>query len=132
MRQSAAAQAVALKCVLRNRTLLTTTHFEDAGVQPGKTYEYAIASVDAFGAESTFSPFARVAATVLVRVVSTCTVRKVTAGVEVTWEPSFTTGAATVTIYRKKAGEVSYQKTASVARQATSYVDKTTQKGTLY
>lgn len=132
MRKSAAAQAVALKFVLLTRTLQTTTHFEDAGAEPGKTYEYAVASVDVFGAESTFSPFARVAVTVPTRVVSTCTVRKVTAGVELAWEPSFTRGAATVTIYRKKAGEASYQKAGSVPRQATAYVDKTTQKGTLY
>lgn len=132
MRQSAAAQAVALKFMLLNRALLTATHFEDAGVQPGKIYEYAIASVDAFGAESTFSPFARIAATVPVRIVLTCTVRKVTTGVELAWERSFTTGAATVTVYRKKVGEASYQKAASVARQANSYIDKTARKGTLY
>jgi len=131
-KQSAAAQATVLKFVALNNVLIKQTRYEDAHAISGKTYEYAIAAVDVFGAESTYSPFGRINYAVPVRIVTTCVVRKVTAGVALSWDESFMSDAETIVIYRKKAGDASYQKTASVKKGLMTYVDNTTVKGVLY
>jgi len=131
-KQSAAAQAVNLKFVLLNDALITRPHFEDRQLTTGKVYEYAIASVDIFGVESTYSPFARLPIDITTRIVETCTIRKISIGVELTWDTSLLAGADAVVIYRKRAGDISYQKVVSLPARQTSYVDKTAAKGSLY
>jgi fibronectin type 3 domain-containing protein len=130
--QSAAAQAVNLKFVLLNDALITRPHFEDRQLTTGKAYEYAIASVDVFGVESTYSPFARIQIDITTRIVETCTIRKISTGVELTWDTSLLTGADAIVIYRKRAGDLSYQKVVSLPARQTSYVDRTAAKGSLY
>lgn len=132
MKQSAAAQASILKFTLLTNALVKATTYEDNTVETGKVYEYAIASVDVFGVESTYSPFAKIAINFPTRVVATCTVRKVSAGVALDWEEAFTQDASAIVIYRKKAGESSYQRTVSLKKNSTQYIDKTATKGNLY
>lgn len=131
-KQSAAAQATLLKFTLLTNALVNQTVYEDNNVEAGKVYEYAVASVDVFGVESTYSPFAKIAINYPTRVVATCTVRKVSTGVALNWEDSFMQDAATLVIYRKKVGESSYQKTVALKKGSTQYIDKTAAKGILY
>jgi hypothetical protein len=131
-KQPAAAQAVSLNFILLNDALITRPYFEDRQLSAGKTYEYAISAVDIFGVESTYSPFAKLALDITTRIVETCTIRKISTGVELTWDPSLQEGAEVVAIYRKRAGDVNYQKVASLPARQTSYVDRTAVKGSLY
>jgi fibronectin type 3 domain-containing protein len=131
LKQSAAAQASVLKFTLLNRDLIVQSHFEDTQAAPGKIYEYAIASVDVFGMESTYSPFAKITLEIPMRIVSTCVVRTVRTGVELSWEPEFMKGADKIAIYRKKAGEATYLKAATINPGATTYIDKPA-RGSLY
>ena len=131
-KQSAAAQAVNLKFVLLNDALITRPYFEDREATPGKTYEYAISSVDLFGVESTYSPFARLPIEMTTIFIETCTVRKVSNGVELSWDIDVAKGADAVAIYRKRAGDANFQKLATLSAQQTLYIDRTAARGTLY
>lgn len=130
--QSAAAQAGSLKFSLRNDALITQPYFEDLQPPAGRTYEYAISSLDIFGLESTFSPFARLPIETKTQIIETSTIRKISTGVELAWDTSLTEAAEAVVIYRKRAGDANYQKIASLSAQQTSYIDKTAAKSTLY
>jgi fibronectin type 3 domain-containing protein len=132
LEQSAAAQAEALKFTLLNTLLITSSRFEDTNIEQGKTYEYAVASVDRFGMESTFSSFGIVDILNPSRLVTTCYIRKVSNGVNLSWDPGFATDADAVTIYRKKAGETNYQRIAVIKPSTQSYTDRTPIAGTLY
>ncbi len=131
-RQSAAAQAVNLKFVLINDALITRPYFEDVEPTSGKRYEYAVSSIDLFGVESTYSPFARLHVEMTTTIIETCTIRKISTGVELAWDVAVTNGADVVAIYRKRAGDANYQKVATLPARQTSYIDKTAAKGTLY
>jgi len=131
-KQSAAAQATLLKFTLLTKAIVNQTVYEDNKVEAGKIYEYAVASVDVFGIESSYSPFAKIAINFPTRVVATCTVRKVSTGVALNWDDSFMQDAETIIIYRKKVGEASYQKTIALKTGSTQYIDKTATKGNLY
>jgi fibronectin type 3 domain-containing protein len=132
LKQPAAAQAVKLKFVLLNRSLMIQPHYEDLQAVAGVNYEYAVSSVDVFGMEGTYSPFAKVTVPVMTRVVSTCTLRKVSTGIELVWDKGMTAGADAVIIYRKKAGEAKFLKIGSASLTQTLYTDKTAQKNALY
>lgn len=132
LKQSAAAQAVKLKFVLLNSDLIIHPHYEDTQVSANINYEYAVASVDVFGMEGTYSPFAKITVPVNTRLISTCTIRRVSAGVELGWEKEMAAGADAVIIYRKKAGEPNFQKLAAANKESVVYVDKTAAKNTLY
>jgi hypothetical protein len=130
--QPAAVQATSLKFILLNDALITQPNFEDRQLVPAATYEYAIASVDIFGIESTYSPFAKLTVEIAGRIVETCTIRKTGTGIELTWDPSLREGADVVSIYRKRAGTANYQRVASLTAGQTTFVDKTAAKGALY
>jgi len=132
LKQSAAAQANALKFRLLNPALIVQPQYEDVQAVAGVTYEYAVASVDVFGMEGTYSPFAKVVLPVRTRVFSTCTLRKVSTGVMLGWDLEMTAGADAVFIYRKKAGEKAFQRVATVPISQVAYTDKSAQKNTLY
>jgi fibronectin type 3 domain-containing protein len=132
LKQSAAAQASNLKFTLLNRDLVIQPYYEDMLAVVGVNYEYAVASVDVFGMEGTYSPFAKVTVPVITRVISSCTIRKVSAGVELGWDYEMAARADAVIIYRKKAGELKFQKIATVPKLQVIYTDKSIQKDTLY
>ena len=131
-RKSAASQAEALQFVLLNREIIAVPSFTDATVTPGATYDYAVASVDVFGIESTFSPFATISLQLPARVITNTSIRKVTGGIALEWDPAMGTDAENVAIYRKKAGDVSFRRLSAVSKNETAFVDKTAVKGTLY
>src|SRR5690606_1840834 len=113
LKLSAAAQATKLKFTLLNSALVVQPHFEDVAAVAGINYEYAVASVDVFGLEGSYSPFAKIFLPVNTRVISTCTLRKVATGVELGWESEMAAGADAIVIYRKKSGDPKFQKIAS-------------------
>jgi fibronectin type 3 domain-containing protein len=129
---SAAAQAQKINFELLNPSIIVSPSFEDKRAEPGITYEYAIASVDVFGIESTFSPFISVSTHRPVRIIQNCSIRKVTGGIMLEWDPVLTRDTDTVVIKRKKAGDSTYQRIASVKIDESSYLDTTAQKGILY
>lgn len=129
---SAAAQAQGLGFQLLNGRLVNQAFFDDFTAQPLINYEYAVASVDVFGMESTFSPFTEIQVTPPPRVIANCVVRKVTGGIEITWDTSMVADANTLSIYRKKVGEDSFRRIANFTRIPTLYVDKAVTTGTLY
>ena len=132
LKLSAAAQATKLKFTLLNSALVVQPHFEDVAAVAGINYEYAVASVDVFGLEGSYSPFAKIFLPVNTRVISTCTLRKVATGVELGWESEMAAGADAIVIYRKKSGDPKFQKIASVSKSNVNFIDKTVQKNTLY
>src|SRR5690606_26498324 len=87
---------------------------------------------DLFGVESTYSPFARLPIEMTTIVIETCTVRKVSNGVELSWDIDVAKGADAVAIYRKRAGDANFQKLATLSAQQTLYIDRTAARGTLY
>ena len=105
---------------------------KDVAAVAGINYEYAVASVDVFGLEGSYSPFAKIFLPVNTRVISTCTLRKVATGVELGWESEMAAGADAIVIYRKKSGDPKFQKIASVSKSNVNFIDKTVQKNTLY
>ena len=132
LKQSAAAQAVKLKFVLLNSNLIIQPHYEDTQVSSNVSYEYAVAAVDVFGMEGTYSPFAKVIVPVSIRLISTCTIRRVSTGVELGWEKEMAAGADAIIIYRKKAGEPDFKKLTATNKESVVYIDKTAARNTLY
>jgi fibronectin type 3 domain-containing protein len=129
--QSAASQAGNLKFELLNSTIVATPAFEDATAATGINYEYAISSVDVFGIESTFSPFTPVSTVLPVRIIQHCSIRKVTEGVMLEWDPTLQRDTDSIVIKRKKAGDATYQRIGTLKNES-SFLDKTAVKGVLY
>lgn len=129
---SAAAQAAKFNFELLNSSVIVSSIFEDDRAEPGLNYEYSVASIDVFGLESSFSPFISVSTVQPVRVIQNCSIRKVTGGVMLEWDPALTSDAETVVIKRKKAGDTSYQNLASLTKNDLSFLDRTAVKGVLY
>jgi hypothetical protein len=129
---SAAAQAEKINFELLNPAIIVSPSFEDNRAEAGTTYEYAIASVDVFGMESTFSPFINVSTHRPVRIIQNCSIRKVSGGIMLEWDPELTRDSDMVVIKRKKAGDSTYQRIASVKINESFYLDSTAEKGVLY
>jgi fibronectin type 3 domain-containing protein len=129
---SAAAQAEKFNFELLTSSIIVSSSFEDQSAGTGMNYEYAIASVDVFGIESTFSPFIRVSIFQPVRIIQNCSIRKVTGGVMLEWDAALNRDTDKVVIKRKKAGDANYQPIASLKINEVSYLDKAAAPGILY
>jgi fibronectin type 3 domain-containing protein len=129
---SAAPQAAKFNFELLNGSIIVSPSFEDKLAEPGMNYEYAVASVDVFGMESTFSPFITVSTFQTVRTIQNCSIRKVTGGVMLEWDAALNRHTDAVIVKRKKAGDTTFQRLASMKVNEISFLDRTAVNGVLY
>ncbi|RYY55512.1 MAG: hypothetical protein EOO09_10185 [Chitinophagaceae bacterium] len=111
--------------------LLVKPWYEDRTVKPNTGYDYTVSAVDRFGYESNRSPAASYGLLVKIIPPAMIYVRKLSAGVEVSWPKQNDAAVTGYTIYRKTPADKSFVKVTSVKPSEGFYVDKQFASGKL-
>lgn len=107
--------------------------YVDSTAVPGKDYEYAVSSIDAWGNQSILSPYAGTAAdqAAYMHPPEQVSLRNLRAGIEVSWAAPHEAGTRKYVIYRSTVKSDDFEKVATVS-PATPYVDEDVQANVLY
>ncbi|MEC3881308.1 fibronectin type III domain-containing protein [Parapedobacter sp. 10938] len=107
--------------------------YVDSTAVPGKNYEYAVSSIDAWGNQSILSPYASTAAdqAAYMHPPERISLRNLRAGIEVSWATPQEAGTRTYVIYRSTVKGDDFEKVATV-NPSTPYVDENVQANVLY
>lgn len=116
-----------------NETPVETPVYTDTKTTPGKTYTYAVTSIDANAAESNAEQFSETtAAKVRIAAPSFFGLTKSTAGVIISWDTDLNKTVSDYSIYRRTRSETGMQLIGTVKASQLSYTDKTAQSGIFY
>lgn len=118
---------------LINTTPIGRAAYVDSTAMPGKNYEYAVSSIDAWGNQSILSPYVSTTAdrAAYMRPPEHISLRNMQAGIEISWAKPHDAGTRRYVIYRSTLAGDDFEKLATV-NPSTPYVDENVQVNVLY